>query len=140
MFASAHLRDERRDRAILSAALVAIVAIAWVSLAAWSASPYARYLHHDVGGASVQAGEAGLFVAGWVVMIVAMMLPSSIPLVLVFAGVVGRRPQPGMLVGLLLVGYLVVWAAFGAVAWLLDRGIHAAVDASPWLATHPQVI
>jgi predicted metal-binding membrane protein len=140
MFASTHLRDERRDRAILSAALVAIVAIAWASLAAWSASPYGRYLHHDVAGANVQAGEAGLFVVGWVVMIVAMMLPSSIPLVLVFAAVVGRRPQPGRLVGLLLVGYLVVWAGFGAAAWLFDRGIHAAVDASPWLATHPQVI
>jgi predicted metal-binding membrane protein len=73
-------------------------------------------------------------------MIVAMMLPSSVPLVLVFAGVVRRRPRPGLLVTLLLAGYLAVWSAFGAAAWLLDRGIHAAVDAWPWLAEHPQLI
>jgi predicted metal-binding membrane protein len=73
-------------------------------------------------------------------MIVAMMLPSSLPLVLVFSGVVRRRPQSGVLVALLLAGYLSVWTAFGAAAWLLDRAIHAAVDAWPWLAAHPQLI
>jgi predicted metal-binding membrane protein len=41
---------------------------------------------------------------------------------------------------LLLLGYLAIWTAFGLGAWLLDRGIHAAVDAVPWLAQHPQVI
>jgi len=73
-------------------------------------------------------------------MIVAMMLPSSVPLVLVFAAIVGRRPHSGQLVGLLLAGYLAIWAAFGAGAWVLDRGIHAAVDAWPFLAEHPQLI
>jgi predicted metal-binding membrane protein len=122
MFTSTHLHDARRDRAILAASLAALAGIAWIALAAWSASPYARYLHHDGAGASLQAGEAGLFVLGWVVMIVAMMLPSSIPLVLVFAAVVGRRPRPRLLVGLLLAGYLVAWAAFGAAAWLSIAG------------------
>jgi predicted metal-binding membrane protein len=84
--------------------------------------------------------QGGLFVAGWVLMIVAMMLPSSVPLVLVFAAIVGRRPHSGQLVGLLLAGYLAIWAAFGAGAWVLDRGIHAAVDAWPFLAEHPQLI
>jgi len=41
---------------------------------------------------------------------------------------------------LLLLGYLAIWTAFGLGAWLLDRGIHAAVEAVPWLAQHPQVI
>jgi predicted metal-binding membrane protein len=69
-----------------------------------------------------------------------MMLPSSVPLVLVFAAVVSRRAASTSLVALLLAGYLTVWATFGAAAWVLDRGIHAAVDAWPWLATHSQVI
>jgi len=71
---------------------------------------------------------------------VAMMLPSSVPLVLTFAALTGRRRQPGTLIGLLLGGYLAVWAAFGLAAWVLDRGIHAAFDASPWLQGHTQVI
>jgi len=139
MFVNAHLRDRRRDRAILAGSLVALALVAWLSLVLWSASPYAAYLHHAPIAAPLLL-EAGLFTLGWLLMIVAMMLPSSTPLVLVFAGVVGRRPRPGMLVGLLLAGYLAVWSAFGAAAWLLDRGIHAAVDAWPWLAAHPQLI
>ena len=84
--------------------------------------------------------EAALFVVGWVLMIVAMMLPSSVPLVMTFGALVGRRRRPGRLVALLLLGYLVVWGAFGLAAWIADRGIHAAVDAIPWLAEHPQLI
>jgi predicted metal-binding membrane protein len=139
MFVSQHLRQPRRDRAILGGTLAAIAGLAWLSLAIWSASPWGRYLHHE-GGIGPLPLEIGLFVAGWVLMIVAMMLPSSLPLVFVFSGVVRRRPTPGVLVGLLLAGYLAVWSGFGAAAWLLDRGIHAAVDLWPWLAAHPQLI
>ena len=139
MFAVGHLRDPKRDRAILAGSLVALSALAWLSLWAWSASPYAPYLHHEGGVAPVPV-EAILFSLGWLLMIVAMMLPSSVPLVVTFGAIVGRRPQPRRLVALLLVGYLVVWGAFGLAAWVFDRGIHAAVAAWPWLAAHPQLI
>jgi predicted metal-binding membrane protein len=134
-----HLRDARRDRLVLVAALAALSAVAWLALVAWAGSPAGRYLHHDEAALPPAIGAA-LFTAGWVLMILAMMLPSSIPLVVVFAGLVRRRPAPRSLVGLLLAGYLLAWAAVGLAAWLLDRGIHAAVDAVPWLGAHPQVI
>jgi predicted metal-binding membrane protein len=139
MFAPAHLRAPRRDRAILIGSLGALAATAWLALWAWERSPGGHYLSHAAGGGSAPL-EAALFTAGWVLMIVAMMLPSSVPLVVTFGALVGRRRQPGLLVALLLAGYLLVWGAFGLGAWLADRGIHAAVDALPWLASHPQVI
>ena len=139
MFSPAHLRAPRRDQAILGGLLVALAASAWVALAVWGASPYGRYLHHD-GGVGPLPLEAMLFAAGWVLMIVAMMLPSSVPLVVTFGMLVRRRRRPGLLVVLLLLGYLAVWGAFGLAAWVLDRGIHAAVNALPWLAAHPQLI
>ena len=139
MFSPAHLRAPRRDQAILGGLLVALAASAWVALAVWGASPYGRYLHHE-GGVGPLPLEATLFSLGWVLMIVAMMLPSSVPLVVTFGMLVRRRRRPGMLVVLLLVGYLTVWGAFGLAAWVLDRGIHAAVNALPWLAAHPQLI
>ena len=139
MFAASHLRDPGRDRSVLAAVLAALAGTAWLGLLLWDATPYGRYLHHETIAGPIPL-EVGLFTLGWVLMIVAMMLPSSVPLVLVFAGVVGRRPRPGILVGLLLVGYLAIWSVFGAGAWLLDRGIHALVDAWPWLATHSQLI
>jgi predicted metal-binding membrane protein len=139
MFTPAHLRVPRRDQAILGGLLVALAVSAWLALWLWGASPYGRYLHHE-GGVGPLPLEASLFVAGWVLMIVAMMLPSSLPLVMTFGALVRRRRRPGMLVALLLAGYLVVWASFGLAAWVFDRGIHAAVDALPWLAEHPQLI
>jgi predicted metal-binding membrane protein len=113
--------------------------VAWTSLWLWERSPYRAFLGH-AGGVGPLPLEATLFSLGWVLMIVAMMLPSSVPLVLTFRALVGRRRQPGVLVALLLLGYLAIWTAFGLGAWLLDRGIHAGVDAVPWLAEHPQVI
>jgi predicted metal-binding membrane protein len=139
MFAPAHLRAPRRDRAILTGSLVALAGSAWLALWLWEGSPYGHYLHHGVDGGPIPL-EAALFATGWLLMIVAMMLPSSLPLVMTFGALVGRRRRPGMLVALLLVGYLLVWSAFGLAAWVGDRGIHAAVDALPWLAEHPQLI
>lgn len=139
MFTPTHLRVPRRDQAILGGLLVALAVSAWFALWLWGASPYGRYLHHE-GGLGPLPLEASLFAAGWVLMIVAMMLPSSVPLVMTFGALVRRRRRPGALVALLLAGYLVVWAAFGLAAWVLDRAIHAGVDAVPWLAGHPQLI
>jgi predicted metal-binding membrane protein len=139
MFLAPHLRDARRDRAILLGSLGALTVVAWTSLWLWEGSPYRAFLGH-AGGVGPLPVEATLFSLGWVLMIVAMMLPSSVPLVLTFRALVGRRQRPGILVVLLLLGYLAIWTAFGLGAWLLDRGIHAAVDAVPWLAQHPQVI
>ena len=142
MFAPAHLRVPGRDRAILVTTLVAIAVVAWIALWFWEGSPYGHYLHHDrLDGASASlAVGATAFTVGWTLMIVAMMLPSSVPLVVTFGALVSRRRQPARLVALLLVGYLLVWAGFGFVAWTADRIVHAAVEALPWLAERPQLI
>jgi predicted metal-binding membrane protein len=139
MFTYARVANPRRDRAILLAALGAAVGVAWLALLVWQASPYGRFLHHEGGGLSLPL-EAALFAAGWTLMIVAMMLPTSIPLVATFAALVRSRPERPALVGLVVGGYVVAWSAFGLGAWLLDRVVHGAVDATPWLAAHPELI
>jgi predicted metal-binding membrane protein len=139
MVAISHLGDARRDRAILLGSLGALVLLAWISLWWWERSPYAAYLGH-AGATGPLPLEAALFSLGWLLMIVAMMLPSSIPLVMTFRRLVARRPRPGALVAALLVGYLVVWTAFGLGAWILDRAVHGVVEATPVLAAHPQLI
>lgn len=60
-----------------------------------------------------RAGIAG-FVAAWTVMMVAMMLPSAAPFVLLY-----RRGASPMATARLAAGYLAVWAAVGVVAWVL---------------------
>lgn len=140
MFTASHLRNPARDRITLVSVLAILVATAWLALWAWDASPYGRYLHHDTPAGLGTMLEAGLFVAGWLLMIVAMMLPSTIPLLATFRALVGARRRPGLLVALAIAGYLVTWTAFGLVAWLGDRAVHAVVDAVPWLAANPRFV
>jgi predicted metal-binding membrane protein len=142
MFAPAHLRVPGRDRAILVATLAGITVVAWLALWFWEGSPYGHYLHHDgLGRAGVSlAVGATAFTVGWTLMIIAMMLPSSVPLVVTFGALVGRRRQPAVLVTLLLLGYLLVWTGFGFAAWSADRLVHLAVEALPWLTERPQLI
>src|SRR3979411_3124379 len=87
-----------------------LIGLAWVTLALWGQSPYARYLsHHDL--EHVRGGGLLLlvFVAGWVAMLLAMMLPTTLPLVAMFNRLTIARPDRPRLLGLLLIGYLSVW-------------------------------
>jgi len=140
MFSASHLRVPVRDRTVLAAVVALLAATAWLVLWVWDASPYGRYLHHDTPTGLGTPLEVGLFVTGWAVMIVAMMLPTTIPLLTTFRAIVGGRRQPGLLIGLAVGGYVATWTAFGLAAWTADRVVHAAVDAVPWLAAHPQVV
>jgi predicted metal-binding membrane protein len=80
------------------------------------------------------------FVAGWTLMTVAMMLPTSLPLVAFFRTLVRERAQRGSLVLLLVLGYLTVWVAFATLAHANDQAIHLAVERSGWLEGHAWAI
>lgn len=125
---------------LLLGAIALLVGAAWFALWAWERSPEARFLHHAGGTGAPPVFEIALFVTGWSVMTVAMMLPTTLPLVRMFRALVARRRHPALLVGALLGGYLVTWVGFGALVYLGDRVVHLVVDASPWLAAHPQLI
>ena len=76
------------------------------------------------------------FLLSWQVMLAAMMLPSSLPLVRLFAKASAQQPRPRAAMAGFLGGYAVVWTGFGALAFAFDIGVHATVDASPWLQDH----
>ena len=61
---------------------------------------------------------AGLWLGAWTVMMAAMMLPSTAPLVLLY----GRQANTTGST-LLMAGYLLVWAAVGLAAYGVDMGI-----------------
>jgi predicted metal-binding membrane protein len=114
------------------------VALAWAALLAWGQSPYGRFLSHeslaDVGGLSLRyAGVAAIFVVAWTLMTTAMMLPTALPLLLLFRRLTAARPNAALLTAAVVAGYLLTWALFGAVAHLGDLGIHLAVSQSHWL-------
>ncbi len=122
-----------------------VVVIAWAALAIWSASPYGRYVSHDWTNpvlaaymcAALPAGEivapAVLYVLGWVLMTVAMMLPTALPVLGVFGRLVGERADAGRLLAIMVGGYLFVWLGFGIAAHLLGAGIVALAQHSLWV-------
>lgn len=114
---------------------------AWALLAAAEVTPWDRYLHHDDGAASL-GGAAGLvvFVAGWVLMLAAMMLPTTYPLVSRFSAMVGRRRDGGRLVALLVAGYLSVWVVAGLAARAVDQGLHALDERAGFVADRSWVL
>jgi predicted metal-binding membrane protein len=136
-----HAARRTPDRLPLLVALGGLSFAAWLALWYWGQSADARFLHHDTTAAASAGPTDGiLFVAGWAVMIVAMMLPTSVPLVATFGALVARRRQPALLVGLVVGAYLVVWTGFGVVLYGADRLLHVVVDAWPWLAQHSALI
>jgi predicted metal-binding membrane protein len=92
------------------------------------------------GGHRHGPGAPGPFLLAWVVMVGAMMLPTTVPLVRLFAHVRARSPQPGGAVAALLGGYLAVWVAVAAIAYGVAVGVAATVAAVPWLAARPDVV
>jgi predicted metal-binding membrane protein len=73
-------------------------------------------------------------------MIAAMMLPSSLPLVQLFARASAGQREPRRAMAAFLGGYAVVWTTFGALAFVGDIGVHAVVDSWSWLARHDYLI
>jgi predicted metal-binding membrane protein len=131
----------RRVLGIPPTVLGAIV-VAWALALAAQATGRGRLLGHDElihSGLPLWAA-LGLHLLAWQVMIVAMMLPSSLPLVRLFATVSSNHRRAGVAMAAFLAGYAVVWSVFGALAFLGDALTHDTVDATPWLAAHPAVI
>ena len=119
-------------RSLFIPILAALVALAWVILWLWERSPYAIFLDHalmrELCLSSGPLGVANLYVLGWVLMIAAMMLPATFPLIEMFRRLTLRRPDQTVLMTLLVFGYLVTWLGFGVAAHAADWLVLAAFD------------
>jgi len=126
-----------------------LVGMAWIALFVWEQSPYGRYLDHghwtELGFAAaicrVLPGSAMLlpgllYAGGWLLMLAAMMLPTTFPLLQRFDRVAAARGNRVELIVLLILGYLLVWLGFGVSAHLLDAALHAMIQRSAWLTSN----
>jgi predicted metal-binding membrane protein len=133
--------------------MAALTATAWVTLWLWGHSPYARYLDH---GKWTEIGIAGslcrvlpgggealaalLIVAGWVLMLAAMMLPTTLPLLDIFRRLTAQRADRRSLTALVITGYLAIWAVFGVAAHLADRLVTLALRQSDFLTANGWIV
>src|SRR3712207_463132 len=124
----------RDDHRLFVALMVALIALAWLALWVWGQSPYGRFLsHHNLEAVRGDGALMLVFVGGWTLMVVAMMLPTSLPLVALFRTLVRGRPDRARLTVLLIAGYPAVWTLFGILVYCADWILHGAVEQSTWL-------
>lgn len=125
----------RRDRVIIGAGLLAVALLAWAYLLyeahRMSVSGVCECLRMKMAGPDGATWPAATLLPlffMWCVMMVAMMLPSALPMVLTFAGVTRNRQRlgrPFVPTAIFVSGYIAIWCAFSAIAaasqWLLHR-------------------
>lgn len=119
-----------RERNLILATLLLLAAAAWGVLGWQWAVPGG-----DAKGLT-QGMAAPLFLAVWIVMMVAVMFPTAAPMILMFERVQANRRQRGQRfvpVWLFVGAYLAVWTLFGIGAYGAAVGAEALVGRAMWL-------
>jgi predicted metal-binding membrane protein len=117
-----------QHRLVAPAPALGLIGVAWGLLAYASLTGIGAWFGHGhliEGGLPIQVVLGG-FLVGWLVMLLAMMLPTI--------------PRAGLRSLGFISGFLWIWIAFGMVALAFDAGIHWIVHHSPWLRMHLWVI
>lgn len=125
------------DRAVLLAGLTGVAGAAWACMAAMGSGIEEAHSWHAV--ALPHLGPWGTrellaAFAMWLLMMGAMMLPVVTPWILLLSGASREkdpRPAPFGAPGFFLLGYLAVWAGYGALAALGQWALHEAALLSP---------
>jgi predicted metal-binding membrane protein len=125
---SAFVAPARRELAVGFAALTVFALIAW-----WHTASSAR-------GMWGMPGTMGMplfaFLSMWNVMMIAMMLPATTPVVVLWGRMIASQSAGARRYGRLLVflfAYLVAWALLGAATWLALRALESVVPRA-WFA------
>ena len=119
----------RHDRILVLAALIAIVGLAWLYLLLGAGIEMDEM---DMGGGQIMLmtppwtpGYALLVFLMWAIMMVAMMLPSAAPTILLVAAL-ARKQGVGAgapIAGLFSLGYVLVWTGFSLAVTALQWGL-----------------
>lgn len=131
------LSARRPELVVLGGLAVAAGAGLWL----WSTSPASRWLDHD--STALEATPlmfVAVFTSAWVLMTVAVMLPSATPLLEAFGRVTAARPRRGRLLAAVAAGFLAAWTIAGVVAAVADLGLHRTVERTPFLQRHVPLV
>jgi predicted metal-binding membrane protein len=125
-----------------SFAVPGLIVGSWATLLVAETTGVGAALHHHalIEGGAPLALAIPAFLAGWVVMVAAMMLPASLPTVHAVESAAASMPRWRVARAAFLGSFALIWTAFGLVAFLGDLGLHHLVDATPWLAERPWLI
>jgi predicted metal-binding membrane protein len=140
-FASSPRAPNRRDRLVIVLALSGVTVLAWVWLV--MQAQYMMDMAGDMTDMVMPLTDAwsvsyvSLTFAMWWIMMLGMMLPSAAPMIMTF-GTLNRskrnRGQAFVPTTIFLLGYLIAWGGFSAVATLTQWALDHFVLLTPMLA------
>jgi predicted metal-binding membrane protein len=120
----------QRERYLILGGLLLLSTLAWVLLI-WQAHMMSNQAMGLTMGMS-----ALLFIAIWIVMMIAMMFPTAAPMILMFNKIYASKRQqerPFVPTWVFVSAYLLVWSLCGVVAYALAVGIEQLAAQSMWL-------
>lgn len=127
----------RREQVPVLAALLLVVAASWAYL--WSGAGTMQQMGDmlmPMSSGPWTAAHAAVMLAMWVVMMLAMMLPSATPMILLYATLARQwreRGQPVGSVAVFVSAYGLVWAVFSVVATALQFALERIAVLSPMM-------
>jgi len=138
----------RHDRAVVTAGIAALTLLSWIYLTRMAGmmgeAAADKAMHAAMGMPEMAAWGRAEFVMlflMWAVMMVAMMLPSAAPVLLLVVATYRRRGvRATALTTAFGAGYLLAWTAFSAVAGAAQLGLHRAAVVSEDMAIHSTLI
>jgi predicted metal-binding membrane protein len=118
------------------AIVVGLLAVAaWVAL--WLSAPYGLHHLHHLSAATISTARFQLFfIASWTIMTLAMMLPSSLPVIAILHVIARERADRLLLLTLTVLGYMIVWVSFGALVLIVFASWQRLQASNAWLAAH----
>ena len=121
---------------ILAAGLLGLAALAWIYVGRMAEMP--AHAATAVAMPGMDGAAWVVWLAGmWAVMMVAMMVPSATPTILLFAAISRRRRlqgQPAVSAAVFTLGYLLVWTLYAAAAAGAQWQLHRLALLSPAMA------
>ena len=123
------------ERIVLIVCVGTLAGAAWLAL--WlSQGDSLLHLHHLSREAIARPSFLAGFVFSWTVMTIAMMLPTSLPVLATLHRFAIDRSDRWLLLGLAVSGYLVVWGLAGFLAYASYLGWLGLASSNAWLAEH----
>ena len=136
----------KRDRFIVLGALAVVLGLSWTYLLSGAGMGMSAF---EMTRMTVANGDMAMMTPGvwdfsyavlmffmWWVMMIAMMLPSATPMVLLFAAMNRKQKEKGnpyVATALFASAYLIVWAGFSIFAVVLQWGLEALTLLSPMM-------
>jgi predicted metal-binding membrane protein len=141
-------RAVRQDRALVIFGLASITLLCWAYLVRMAAmmntAAADKAMHAAMGMPEMAAwgtAELVMLFLMWAVMMIAMMLPSAAPIILLVVGTYRRRGDRSRVLTLAFgSGYVLAWTAFSAAAALAQVMLHRAALLSSTMASNSAIV